>query len=415
MSIADTKARDLLVMFLEETFEKHHGIYPDDDDNLFLTLSGITAETASIPVGGRCAALSAQVKHVAYYLKVQLGDLTGGCRLGVQDGAVHSRDHHVARFVGGVGREPTEQLQVGHDEADLLGDLAPGRVGGRLPRLQLAARQHEHRRAALAYGQHPAVARERDRSHDDRIHGGHPGRPRPPDPHRRLTRASFSDEERLAPLTAGGLSVLQTLHALKALGWEAMDGDDPKSTHARVEAMRLAWQDRLSLLGDTAGSDVPQARLLSEAHARASADRVRSAVAAGKLIPAATDGRSAGGTIHLTAADASGNVNSGFNAIVVDGSANVFVGGGFLSINNIARNGLAKINSDGTLDAAWNPSPDAFSSVSALALDGAGNLYVGGSFAHMGGQSRNNIAKLMADGTADTTWDATTCSSSTSR
>lgn len=64
-------------MFLEETFEKHHGIYTDDDDNLFFTLSGISAETASIPVGGRCAALSAQVKHVSYYLKVQLGDLTG--------------------------------------------------------------------------------------------------------------------------------------------------------------------------------------------------------------------------------------------------------------------------------------------------------------------------------------------------
>jgi hypothetical protein len=77
VSIADTKARDLLVMFLEETFEKHHGIYTDDDDNLFLTLSGITAQTASIPVGGRCAALSAQVKHVSYYLQVQLGDLTG--------------------------------------------------------------------------------------------------------------------------------------------------------------------------------------------------------------------------------------------------------------------------------------------------------------------------------------------------
>ncbi len=64
-------------MFLEETFEKHHGIYTDDDDNLFLTLSGISAETASIPVGGRCATLSAQVKHVSYYLQVQLGDLTG--------------------------------------------------------------------------------------------------------------------------------------------------------------------------------------------------------------------------------------------------------------------------------------------------------------------------------------------------
>ena len=37
---------------------------------MFETLATITAEEASIPVGGRCATLAAQVKHVAFYLDV---------------------------------------------------------------------------------------------------------------------------------------------------------------------------------------------------------------------------------------------------------------------------------------------------------------------------------------------------------
>ena len=53
-----------------------------------------------------------------------------------------------------------------------------------------------------------------------------------------------------APLTAGGLSVLQGIATLKALNWETWDASDPRTEHARVEAIRLAWHDRLALLGD---------------------------------------------------------------------------------------------------------------------------------------------------------------------
>ena len=37
---------------------------------MFETLAGITADEASIPVGGKCATLAAQVKHVTFYLDV---------------------------------------------------------------------------------------------------------------------------------------------------------------------------------------------------------------------------------------------------------------------------------------------------------------------------------------------------------
>ncbi len=55
---------------LDETFDQVRGIYLDKNTSLFETLATISAEEASIPVGGRCATLAAQVKHVAFYLEV---------------------------------------------------------------------------------------------------------------------------------------------------------------------------------------------------------------------------------------------------------------------------------------------------------------------------------------------------------
>lgn len=55
---------------LDETFDNVHGFYLDKGTSMFETLATISAEEASIPVGGRCATLAAQVKHVAFYLDV---------------------------------------------------------------------------------------------------------------------------------------------------------------------------------------------------------------------------------------------------------------------------------------------------------------------------------------------------------
>ena len=55
---------------MEETFEsKHHGIFLDKGTSLFETLETVSAEEASIPVGGKCASLAAQVVHVTFYIE----------------------------------------------------------------------------------------------------------------------------------------------------------------------------------------------------------------------------------------------------------------------------------------------------------------------------------------------------------
>ncbi len=62
---AFTKA---LYILLDETFDNVHGLYLDKGTAMFETLAFISAAEASIPVGGNCATLAAQVKHVAFYL-----------------------------------------------------------------------------------------------------------------------------------------------------------------------------------------------------------------------------------------------------------------------------------------------------------------------------------------------------------
>ncbi|MEM7111441.1 MAG: hypothetical protein AAF614_03355 [Chloroflexota bacterium] len=59
-----------LLALLEETFESANGYYLDGGDTLFETLAEISAAEASIPVGGKCATLAAQVRHTSLYLDV---------------------------------------------------------------------------------------------------------------------------------------------------------------------------------------------------------------------------------------------------------------------------------------------------------------------------------------------------------
>lgn len=131
---------------------------------------------------------------------------------------------------------------------------------------------------------------------------------------------------RTAPLTAGGLTVLQTLATLRALGWDKQP-DDVARTHARIEALRVAWADRLALLGDPEHAQVPIAKLLSEGYAQETAERVRRVVKDGKILPLQVESRLQPGTINLSAVDKHGNLaaltlthGGGFGArVTVDG------------------------------------------------------------------------------------------------
>ncbi|MBX7221059.1 MAG: hypothetical protein K1Y36_14015 [Blastocatellia bacterium] len=88
------------------------------------------------------------------------------------------------------------------------------------------------------------------------------------------------------------------------------------------------------------------------------------------------------------------------NAILVQPDGKILVGGFYTGIGGQSRTGLARLNSDGSVDLSFNPNPN--SQVLTLALQGDGKIVLGGTFSSVGGQTRRNIARLNPDGTLDT-------------
>jgi hypothetical protein len=91
--------------------------------------------------------------------------------------------------------------------------------------------------------------------------------------------------------------------------------------------------------------------------------------------------------------------------LAVSGS-DIYVIGGFTMIGGISRNGIAKLTTSGAGNAnlSWDPNPNSGAYLSKILVSGT-DVYVGGNFTSIGGQSKTNLAKLSATaGSADATW-----------
>jgi len=94
-------------------------------------------------------------------------------------------------------------------------------------------------------------------------------------------------------------------------------------------------------------------------------------------------------------------------AVSAQDNGTVYAAGTFTHIDGTARGAIARLSGSGSglLDAIWNPSANA--DVYSFVTDATGNVYVGGNFTTIGGQSRKKIAKLSGLGTglADPSWN----------
>src|SRR5437016_5671556 len=93
------------------------------------------------------------------------------------------------------------------------------------------------------------------------------------------------------------------------------------------------------------------------------------------------------------------NANDSIFVVVAQPDGKILIGGDFtmLSPNGgvaVTRNHIARLNPDGTLDAAFNP--NANYSVRSIAVQADGKILAGGFFTSIGGQTRNFIARLDA-------------------
>ena len=106
------------------------------------------------------------------------------------------------------------------------------------------------------------------------------------------------------------------------------------------------------------------------------------------------------------------NVGGGdVHSIVVQPDGKIILGGAFTTVvggqpTAQTRNRIARLNSDGTLD-TFNPSITGGSSpvVYSIALQPNGRVIVGGDFTTIGGQARNRVARLDVNGSLDSTFN----------
>jgi uncharacterized delta-60 repeat protein len=93
--------------------------------------------------------------------------------------------------------------------------------------------------------------------------------------------------------------------------------------------------------------------------------------------------------------------NLAVHALAVQPDGRVLIGGEFTSVNGLARNRIARLNSDGSLDATFSGVPGISGPVHAIALQPDGRILVGGDFFGADGVGRHHVARLEADGTLD--------------
>lgn len=107
--------------------------------------------------------------------------------------------------------------------------------------------------------------------------------------------------------------------------------------------------------------------------------------------------------------DLSGGTANGLNgscwAIAVQPDGKILVGGNFTIVNGVERNGVARLNADGSLDLGFDPAYGANGNVRALAVQPDGKVLVGGMFTYFNMHLCNHIIRLNADGSVDEGFD----------
>ncbi|MBL9128199.1 MAG: immunoglobulin domain-containing protein, partial [Verrucomicrobiales bacterium] len=84
----------------------------------------------------------------------------------------------------------------------------------------------------------------------------------------------------------------------------------------------------------------------------------------------------------------------------------ILIGGYFTNVLGTVRRGIARLNTDGTLDTSFNPGTGVQGLVKAIRVEADGRILVGGHFYSINGTLRSGLARLSATGTVDATFNA---------
>lgn len=135
------------------------------------------------------------------------------------------------------------------------------------------------------------------------------------------------------PPSSGGITLCEMLQVLQGYPLKAMGFHSSSAVHVMTEAMRHAYRDRNTYLGDPAFVDNPTARLLSAQYA----ESIRAQIQPNRATPSsALQGAAAGAehatTTHYSVVDHMGNavsvtytINDSFGAKVIAGNTGFFL------------------------------------------------------------------------------------------
>ncbi len=105
------------------------------------------------------------------------------------------------------------------------------------------------------------------------------------------------------------------------------------------------------------------------------------------------------------------NVQTGFiRTVVLQPDGKILIGGHFSTYHGASRNDIARLNTDGSLDATFDPGTGTGPATSevqlfAIALQPDGRMVIGGHFTDFNGTTCGHIARLNANGSFDGTFD----------
>lgn len=118
---------------------------------------------------------------------------------------------------------------------------------------------------------------------------------------------------------------------------------------------------------------------------------------------------------HLARLNSTGSLDTTFNvgagadnnvndfAIQVDGK--VIIVGAFANYNGISYKGLARLNSDGTIDTTFKVGTGANFSINKTIIQPDGKIIIGGYFTNYNGVTMNHLARLNPNGSIDTSFN----------
>jgi uncharacterized delta-60 repeat protein len=109
------------------------------------------------------------------------------------------------------------------------------------------------------------------------------------------------------------------------------------------------------------------------------------------------------GQLDVAFAPTPGTDNA-INIVVAQPDGKVIAAGRFTAANGVARNRIARFNSDGSLDQSFDPGTGPDGDIFAAVLQPDGRIVVAGSFTMFSGFPRNRRVRLNADGSVDPTF-----------